>query len=363
MRPLMPPVQTPDNLFHDGNPLTGELGTIVDAEHLNNEQAAIRDTQSELIAILTAAAMEPESTAGQLLAALNKLYAPLNDTLGALSTLAGGANKLPYFTAANAAALTALSSIGRDIIGKATVADVLTYLGLDHFGYEPSTGETAIFNGNKNLRYFINNNNESGVASVDFGLLWGFDGGGKLSKGIIPVARLDGLSSTTGNSDKAVMSQKAVTEALPTVTQSTGTSITSVMSQKATTDAINAAKTTVVQSVGSSTSSVMSQNAVTSLVNDAASVGVNQLWNDVTSSRTIGINYTNTTGRPIMIAMNVKNVPTGLFASSITVQGIELSAGSTVSGEHRFISAIVPPGQVYRYQPLASSNFILLELR
>ena len=130
MRPLMPPVQTPDNLFHDGNPLTGELGTIVDAEHLNNEQAAIRDTQSELIAILTAAAMEPESTAGQLLAALNKLYAPLNDTLGALSTLVGGANKLPYFTASNAAALTALSSIGRDIIGKATVADVLTYLGL-----------------------------------------------------------------------------------------------------------------------------------------------------------------------------------------------------------------------------------------
>ena len=126
----MPPVQTPDNLFHDGNPLTGELGTIVDAEHLNNEQAAIRDTQSELIAILTAAAMEPESTAGQLLAALNKLYAPLNDTLGALSSLVGGANKLPYFTAANAAALTALSSIGRDIIGKAKVADVLTYLGL-----------------------------------------------------------------------------------------------------------------------------------------------------------------------------------------------------------------------------------------
>ncbi|ENS2743376.1 TPA: hypothetical protein MC499_004412, partial [Escherichia coli] len=125
MRPLMPPVQTPDNLFHDGNPLTGELGTIVDAEHLNNEQAAIRDTQSELIAILTAAAMEPESTAGQLLAALNKLYAPLNDTLGALSSLVGGANKLPYFTSAKAAALTALSSIGRDIVGKATVADVL----------------------------------------------------------------------------------------------------------------------------------------------------------------------------------------------------------------------------------------------
>ncbi|WP_419866964.1 hypothetical protein [Citrobacter werkmanii] len=223
--------------------------------------------------------------------------------------------------------------------GPTAVAEALSNLGLEHFGYEPSTGETAIFNGNKNLRYFINNNNESGVASIEFGLIWGFDGAGKLVKGIIPVARLDGLSGGTGSSTTAVMHQKAVT------------------------DAINNAKTTVVQLVGTSTTSVMSQNAVTSLVNDAASVGVNQLWNDVTSSRTVGINYTNTTGRPIMIAMNVKNVTAGLFASSIFVQGIELSAGSTVSGEHRFISAIVPPGQVYRYQPLASSNFVLLELR
>ncbi|WP_410703484.1 gp53-like domain-containing protein [Citrobacter freundii] len=155
MRPLMPPVQTPDNLFHDGNPLTGELGTIVDAEHLNNEQAAIRDTQSELIAILTAAAMEPESTAGQLLAALNKLYAPLNDTLGALSSLVGGANKLPYFTSANAAALTALSSIGRDIVGKATVADVLTYLRLERF--DQDTNETRIWSPDKKSYILVQN--------------------------------------------------------------------------------------------------------------------------------------------------------------------------------------------------------------
>lgn len=157
MRPLMPPVQTPDNLFHDGNPLTGELGTIVDAEHLNNEQAAIRDTQSELIAILTAAAMEPESTAGQLLAALNKLYAPLNDTLGALSSLVGGANKLPYFTSAKAAALTALSSIGRDIVGKATVADVLKYLGLK---------QLATLNGIGNSFPFFDDSNTARLSGI-----------------------------------------------------------------------------------------------------------------------------------------------------------------------------------------------------
>ncbi|MGO0583634.1 gp53-like domain-containing protein [Enterobacter hormaechei] len=70
----MPPVQTPDNLFHDGNPLTGEMGTIVDAEHLNNVQGAIRDAQSELITVLTAAGINVDpSKQNQLLTALKAL--------------------------------------------------------------------------------------------------------------------------------------------------------------------------------------------------------------------------------------------------------------------------------------------------
>lgn len=74
MKPLMPPIGTVDNIFHDGNPATGVEGTVVTAEHLNNSQDIIRDTQSELIAILTAASLAPASTAGQLLAALKKLF-------------------------------------------------------------------------------------------------------------------------------------------------------------------------------------------------------------------------------------------------------------------------------------------------
>lgn len=63
-------------------------------------------------------------------AAFGKDFQPLDATLTALAALATGANKLPYFTGADTASLTALTSTGRDIIGKNTVADVLTYLGL-----------------------------------------------------------------------------------------------------------------------------------------------------------------------------------------------------------------------------------------
>ncbi|WP_312766077.1 gp53-like domain-containing protein [Enterobacter soli] len=47
-----------------------------------------------------------------------------------IAGLAGGANKLPYFNGVNTAAQTDLTSVGRDIIGKTSIADILTYLGL-----------------------------------------------------------------------------------------------------------------------------------------------------------------------------------------------------------------------------------------
>ncbi|EBA8053427.1 hypothetical protein CBX53_01545 [Salmonella enterica] len=62
MKPLMKPIDTPDQVFHDGDPSTGELGTICSAEWLTNAQASIRDIQAECIAILRANGFEPDET-------------------------------------------------------------------------------------------------------------------------------------------------------------------------------------------------------------------------------------------------------------------------------------------------------------
>ncbi|WP_085451618.1 tail fiber protein [Escherichia coli] len=62
--------------------------------------------------------------------AFRKDFQALDATLTALAGLATGANKLPYFTGTDKAAQTDLTSVGRDIIGKNTIADILTYLGL-----------------------------------------------------------------------------------------------------------------------------------------------------------------------------------------------------------------------------------------
>ena len=62
--------------------------------------------------------------------AFGKDFQALDATLTALAGLATGANKLPYFTGNDTAAQTDLTSVGRDIIGKSTIAEILTYLQL-----------------------------------------------------------------------------------------------------------------------------------------------------------------------------------------------------------------------------------------
>ncbi|ELY4259770.1 tail fiber protein [Cronobacter sakazakii] len=121
------------NGFTGGNPQTGQLPTALDQDFFDA-------LQEEIARVVEGAGLElDKQNHGQMLVALGMMFAskdsvdgkqPLSDTLTILASLMAGANKLPYFTGNDTAAVTDLTAIGRNIIGKGSIADVLSYLGL-----------------------------------------------------------------------------------------------------------------------------------------------------------------------------------------------------------------------------------------
>ncbi|EPG0537865.1 gp53-like domain-containing protein, partial [Escherichia coli] len=83
MQNLMPQINTPDQLFHDGDPTQGIEGTIVTADYLNNQQGATRDLQQELLNVLSSAHIQPDpKKTDQLLTALRALLLSRKNPFG-----------------------------------------------------------------------------------------------------------------------------------------------------------------------------------------------------------------------------------------------------------------------------------------
>ncbi|EEZ5731708.1 tail fiber protein [Escherichia coli] len=79
----MPPINTPDQLFHDGDPTHGIEGTLVTAGYLNNQQGATRDLQQELLNVLGGAHIQPDpKKTDQLLTALRALLLSRKNPFG-----------------------------------------------------------------------------------------------------------------------------------------------------------------------------------------------------------------------------------------------------------------------------------------
>ncbi|HAX2434536.1 TPA: phage tail protein [Escherichia coli] len=123
--------------------LTGTPTTPTAAQGTNSTQIASTAFVMAAIAALVDSSPDALNTLNELAAALgndpnfattmtNALAGkqPKDATLTALAELATSADKLPYFTGADRAALTALTSVGRAILGKTSIQSVLDYLGL-----------------------------------------------------------------------------------------------------------------------------------------------------------------------------------------------------------------------------------------
>jgi hypothetical protein len=76
-------------------------------------------------------------------------------------------------------------------------------------------------------------------------------------------------------------------------------------------------------------------------------IGVSQTWQDVTASRAIGTTYTNSTGKPIYIAVagtgSAINVRANITTGGVTIVG----NGAAGSGFYVNNAAIIPTGSTY----------------
>ncbi|ENQ7891593.1 tail fiber protein, partial [Escherichia coli] len=123
--------------------LTGTPTTPTAPKGTNNTQIASTAYVMAAIAALVDSSPDALNTLNELAAALGndpnfattmtKALAgkqPKDATLTALAGLATAADKFPYFTGNDVASLATLTKVGRDILAKSTVADVIEYLGL-----------------------------------------------------------------------------------------------------------------------------------------------------------------------------------------------------------------------------------------
>ena len=79
---------------------------------------------------------------------------------------------------------------------------------------------------------------------------------------------------------------------------------------------------------------------------DAASLGVGQTLTDVTASRAINTVYTNSTGKPIFVAIGKTNQTSDM---QLNVNGVQFgyASGSNEDSQSKTLYAIVPSGATY----------------
>lgn len=75
-------------------------------------------------------------------------------------------------------------------------------------------------------------------------------------------------------------------------------------------------------------------------------LGVGQTWQNVKASRSNGVTYTNSTGRPILVAVagyGTTNAAIEAVVGGVTIYGSDASASGRISA----ISFVVPNGSTY----------------
>lgn len=81
---------------------------------------------------------------------------------------------------------------------------------------------------------------------------------------------------------------------------------------------------------------------------DAAQIGVGQTWQDVSASRAASTTYTNSTSRPIQVAIGLNTTGPGTRVLTISGLGIPKTLPNATDASVSF-EAIIPIGATYSF--------------
>lgn len=108
---------------------------------------------------------------------------------------------------------------------------------------------------------------------------------------------------------------------------------------------------TVVEVINKTNVSAMVTPSGAATIAQSTDLGVGQSWQDVTGSRAIGQTYTNSTGKPIYVIINLADVQT--LGCELVISGVSTGSIDFGMNGRQQISFIVPNGNTYRIAPSA----------
>lgn len=93
-------------------------------------------------------------------------------------------------------------------------------------------------------------------------------------------------------------------------------------------------------------------------------IGVKQTWQDVTASRSVGVTYTNTTGKPIYLSV-LASTTAAPGTIKLTIDGIKYLGGNSVdrTGYPVGVCGLIPNASTYEVYITSSSIDKWAELR
>ncbi|EOV0288181.1 phage tail protein [Salmonella enterica] len=317
---------------------TGTLTEIVHVTARNGDVFTIQRGQEGTVARAWSAndIAANMMTAGTLSYILGN-FQSLDPTLTALAALVGVANKLPYFNGNDTAALTDLTQAGRDIIGKSTIADILTYLGI----YDASTSQKGLVRLNGGVT-----DDDNTLAATSAAVKIAYDAAVSKWTAVDATTSVKGIVQLNTSTNSTSTTQAATPSAVKSVydlANGKWTPVDGTTFQKGIVR-LNGGVTDEDDTVAATSGAVkIAYDAAT-----APALGKGQILQDLRGSRSIDATYTNSTGFPIAVYVRISG---GYSANLyVHVNGIEFGGGGSAASNTSIATAffIVPNGATYR---------------